>query len=74
MDPSTYVALSNIGVSAVKDSRAREKDIKDLNEGNYIEKVWFLEAPNRKLADEMLKFNAKWEKRCHRSRSCSRQS
>ena len=65
MDPGTYVALSNTGVTSVKESRAKEKkDMQDLNErfANYIEKVRFLEAQNRKLADELLKLKAKWGK------------
>nr|CAA58705.1 intermediate filament protein [Lumbricus terrestris] len=65
MSPNAYVTMSNTGVTAVKESREQEKkDMQDLNErlANYIEKVRFLEAQNRKLADELLKLKAKWGK------------
>ena len=45
--------------------RHREKkDMQDLNErfASYIEKVRFLEAQNRKLADELEKLKQKWGK------------
>jgi intermediate filament protein if len=61
----TYALVSNAGVTAVKSSREREKkDMQDLNErfASYIEKVRFLEAQNRKLADELDKLKAKWGK------------
>lgn len=53
-----YAAVTNSGVSNVKQSREREKkDMQDLNErfASYIEKVRFLEAQNRRLADELEK-------------------
>ena len=65
MSPNAYVAMSSTGVTAVKDSREREKkDLQDLNErfANYIERVRFYEAQNRKLADELEKLKAKWGK------------
>lgn len=65
MNPTAYVSISSTGVTAVKESREREKkDMQDLNErlANYIEKVRFLEAQNRKLADELLKLKSKWGK------------
>jgi len=39
-----------------------KKDMQDLNErfANYIEKVRFLEAQNRKLGDELEKLKSKW--------------
>jgi len=60
-----YAAVTNTGVTAVKSSREREKkDMQDLNErfASYIEKVRFLEAQNRRLADELEKLKAKWGK------------
>lgn len=60
-----YAAVTNSGVSNVKQSREREKkDMQDLNErfASYIEKVRFLEAQNRRLADELEKLKAKWGK------------
>ena len=52
-------------VSDVKNTREREKkDMQDLNErfANYIEKVRFLEAQNRKLASELDELKGKWGK------------
>nr|KAG5693146.1 hypothetical protein BaRGS_035344 [Batillaria attramentaria] len=52
-------------VSNVKSTREREKqDMRDLNErfANYIEKVRFLEAQNRKLASELDDLKGKWGK------------
>ena len=57
--------LAASGVSNVKNSRQVEKkDMQDLNErfASYIEKVRFLEAQNRKLADELEKLKSKWGK------------
>ena len=53
-----YSAVTNSGVNSVKQSREKEKkDMQDLNErfASYIEKVRFLEAQNRRLADELEK-------------------
>ena len=61
----SYVAVTNTGVKDVTASRFREKkDMQDLNErfASYIEKVRFLEAQNRRLADELEKLKAKWGK------------
>jgi len=58
-------AIAASGVSNVKTARATEKkDMQDLNErfASYIEKVRFLEAQNRKLADELDKLKSKWGK------------
>lgn len=63
--PGAYAVVSASGVSAVKNSRDREKkDMQDLNErfASYIEKVRFLEAQNRKLADELEKLKSRWGK------------
>jgi len=60
-----YATVTSTGVTAVKQSRDREKkDMQDLNErfASYIEKVRFLEAQNRRLADELEKLKAKWGK------------
>lgn len=60
-----YANVTNVGVTAVKTSRDQEKkDMQDLNErfASYIEKVRFLEAQNRKLADELDKLKSKWGK------------
>ncbi|KAL8608128.1 hypothetical protein ACOMHN_016583 [Nucella lapillus] len=60
------INLSNVGaVAGFKTSREREKqDMRDLNErfANYIEKVRFLEAQNRKLASELDALRSKWGK------------
>jgi len=58
-------AIAATGVSSVKNARQNEKkDMQDLNErfASYIEKVRFLEAQNRKLADELDKLKSKWGK------------
>jgi len=63
--PGAYSAVTTTGVTVVKESREREKkDMQDLNErfASYIEKVRFLEAQNRRLADELDKLKAKWGK------------
>jgi len=60
-----YAVVTSTGVTAVKQSRDREKkDMQDLNErfAGYIEKVRFLEAQNRRLADELEKLKSKWGK------------
>jgi len=60
-----YTSLSAKGVLDVTASRHKEKkDMQDLNErlANYIEKVRFLEAQNRRLADELEKLKGKWGK------------
>jgi len=60
-----YTSLSAKGVLDVTQSRHKEKkDMQDLNErlANYIEKVRFLEAQNRRLADELEKLKSKWGK------------
>jgi intermediate filament protein if len=62
---SAYSVVTTAGVSDVKTSREREKkDMQDLNErfASYIEKVRFLEAQNRKLADELDKLKSRWGK------------
>lgn len=60
-----YSNVTTAGVNSVKTSRDREKkDMQDLNErfAGYIEKVRFLEAQNRKLADELDRLKSKWGK------------
>lgn len=57
--------ITTTGVNNVRETRVQEKkDMQDLNErfANYIEKVRFLEAQNRRLADELEKLKAKWGK------------
>ena len=61
----SYGPVANTGMKDVVDSRHKEKkDMQDLNErfASYIEKVRFLEAQNRKLADELDKLKQKWGK------------
>ena len=61
----SYGTVANTGMKDVVDSRHKEKkDMQDLNErfASYIEKVRFLEAQNRKLADELEKLKQKWGK------------
>ncbi|XP_041367930.1 60 kDa neurofilament protein-like [Gigantopelta aegis] len=63
--PGAYSKISGVGVTNVKHTREREKkDMQDLNErfANYIEKVRFLEAQNKKLANELEHMRAKWGK------------
>jgi len=65
MAAGTYHTVTSTGVQNVRQSREREKkDMQDLNErfASYIEKVRFLEAQNRKLADELEKLKTKWGK------------
>ena len=60
-----YSNVTTAGVSSIKQGRDREKkDMQDLNErfATYIEKVRFLEAQNRKLADELNKLKERWGK------------
>lgn len=63
LGPGGYEKVSSTGVSTVKNNREREKkDMQELNErfANYIEKVRFLEAQNRKLASELEILRDKW--------------
>ena len=65
ISPQAYSTVSSAGVANVKTARDREKkDMQDLNErfASYIEKVRFLEAQNRRLADELEKLKQKWGK------------
>ena len=60
-----YALVAGTGVNAVKSTSDKEKkDMQDLNErfASYIEKVRFLEAQNRKLADELDKLKSRWGK------------
>ena len=60
-----FSTITSTGVNNVRETRVQEKkDMQDLNErfANYIEKVRFLEAQNRRLADELEKLKAKWGK------------
>ena len=61
----TYGPLAHTGVHDVLENAQKEKkDMQGLNErlGSYIEKVRFLEAQNRKLADELEKLKQRWGK------------
>ena len=63
--PQVFGTITTTGVNNVRESRVREKkDMQDLNErfASYIEKVRFLEAQNRRLADELEKLKSKWGK------------
>ena len=63
--PQVFSIITTTGVNNVRESRVREKkDMQDLNErfASYIEKVRFLEAQNRRLADELEKLKSKWGK------------
>ena len=65
MAPGGFENVSKTGVNSVKSNREREKkDMQELNErfANYIEKVRFLEAQNRKLASELEMLRDKWGK------------
>ena len=60
-----YATVTTTGVANVRDARVKEKkDMQDLNErfASYIEKVRFLEAQNKRLADELDKLKQKWGK------------
>jgi len=63
--PGAFQTVTSAGVTSVKTTRDKEKkDMQDLNErfANYIEKVRFLEAQNRKLVDELNKLKERWGK------------
>ena len=65
LGPGGYSNVSSTGVNSVKTHREREKkDMQDLNErfANYIEKVRFLEAQNKKLGNELDELRSKWGK------------
>lgn len=62
---ASLALIHSTGMMDVKTSRVQEKkDMQDLNErfANYIEKVRFLEAQNRRLVDELEKLKSKWGK------------
>ena len=62
---SGYNALKAQGVLDLTSTRVQEKkEMQDLNErlASYIEKVRFLEAQNRRMADELEKLKKKWGK------------
>ena len=61
----SYAHVTNSEMSSMRSTREKEKrDMQDLNErfASYIEKVRFLEAQNKKLADELEKLKANWGK------------
>ena len=61
----SYSHVTNTEMNSMRSSREKEKrDMQDLNErfASYIEKVRFLEAQNKKLADELEKLKANWGK------------
>lgn len=61
----SYAHVTNTEMSSMRNSREKEKrDMQDLNErfASYIEKVRFLEAQNKKLADELEKLKSNWGK------------
>nr|CAA60122.1 neurofilament protein NF70 [Cornu aspersum] len=68
--PSLHMPLGSAtvaatGVISFKSNREKEKkDMRDLNErfANYIEKVRFLEAQNKKLASELEQLRSHWGK------------
>lgn len=63
--PEAYGAMTHSNVSSMMESREKEKrDMQDLNErfASYIEKVRFLEAQNKRLADELEKLRSSWGK------------
>ena len=60
-----YSNMTTVGVNNIVAGRDKEKkDMQDLNErfATYIEKVRFLEAQNKRLADELNKLKNKWGK------------
>lgn len=60
-----YETTANTGVKNVIDNREHEKkDLQNLNErfASYIDKVRFLEAQNRKLANELETLKSRWGK------------
>ncbi|XP_074653992.1 60 kDa neurofilament protein-like isoform X3 [Tubulanus polymorphus] len=60
-----FLKMTGMGSEHVKGQRVREKkDLQDLNQrlADYIEKVRFLEAQNRKLAMELENLRANWGK------------
>lgn len=62
---ASLALIQQSGMTQVTSTRQQEKkDMQDLNErfANYIEKVRFLEAQNRRLADELEKLKSKWGK------------
>lgn len=63
--PGAYANISAVGATNIKTNREKEKkDMRDLNErfASYIERVRFLEAQNRKLAEELDKLKSRWGK------------
>jgi len=65
LPPGASLALLQSSGSGNKLNRDQEKkDMQGLNErlANYIEKVRFLEAQNKRLADELDKLKSKWGK------------
>ncbi|ESO04825.1 hypothetical protein HELRODRAFT_92478 [Helobdella robusta] len=61
----SYAHVTNSEMNSMRVTREKEKrDMQDLNErfASYIEKVRFLEAQNKKLADELEKLKANWGK------------
>ena len=63
--PLQSANITASGVNTFKSSREREKkDMQALNErfANYIEKVRFLEAQNKKLASELDQLRSHWGK------------
>ncbi|CAL1534648.1 unnamed protein product [Lymnaea stagnalis] len=63
--PVGFGNVSHTGVTNVKSTREKEKkDMQQLNErfANYIEKVRFLEAQNRKLIAELEQLKSNWGK------------
>ncbi|CAG5134416.1 unnamed protein product, partial [Candidula unifasciata] len=64
-NPIGSASVATTGVISFKSTREKEKkDLQDLNErfANYIEKVRFLEAQNKKLASELEQLRSHWGK------------